>query len=210
MRIPINLATQPYEEIRRFQARWRLVLVISVLAVIALVGYAVFTWMTARNVAHDLEKLRAQEAQLAAQKKHAQNVMDEPQNRSVRDTSQLLNSLIARKAAFSWTIVLSDLEKLMPSRVRVLSIKPAIQGNLLTIQLRVQGESHESISGPDGLLRRMEHSDRFRDPQIKAEGMDQASKNPGAIPTVTFDISATYVPPLMRPAPPAAGEGGAR
>lgn len=210
MRIPINLATQPYEDIRRFQARWRLVLVISVLAVVALVGYAAYTWTTARDVAHDLEKLRSEEAQLAQQKQHAQDVMNEPQNRTVRDTSQLLNSVIARKAAFSWTIVLSDLEKLMPSRVRVLSIKPAIQGNQLTIELRVQGESHESISGPDGLLRRMEQSDRFRNPQIKAEGVDQAGRNTGAIPTVTFDISATYVPPVMRPAAAAAGEGGAR
>ncbi len=187
MRVDINLASHPYEDQSRFWARWGGGLAALGVVTLVLLYFVFVGWMSARN---DRALIREREAQIAdreQEKAHAEAVLNLPQNSSTRDRSQFLNDLFQRKA-FSWTQVFEEMERMMPPRLHVVSIQPALgAGNELKIKLVVVGDSR--IRALD-LVQKMETSQRFRQTQIDQERTEgsQASGN------VQFDISALYIP----------------
>jgi type IV pilus assembly protein PilN len=199
MHIDINLATHPYEDLRRFWLRWGAPLgVLSVLTLVLL--YSVTLGLiTAHN---DNKLIHQREAQIASrdeEKTAAQALLNLPQNHATHDRSQFLNDLFERKA-FSWTRVFEDLEQVMPARLHVVSIRPEMgDDNQLLIKLIVAGESRDRALE---LVRRMEASKRFQQTHIQAES--ELASGTGS-DKVQFEISAVYVPEL----PKTASAGGA-
>jgi len=198
MRVDINLATQPYQDARRFWLRWGGALVALGLLTLILL-YSVLTgWVSARK---DRDLIRQREAQIAArdqERAQAEALLSRPENRSTRDRSQFLNDLFQRKA-FSWTKVFEDLERVMPPRLYVVSIRPEMGSEAgLNIKLVVAGESRERALD---LVRKMEASQRFQQTRIDQE---TAQIGQSAGDKVQFDISAVYVPEL-----PGTSQGGA-
>ncbi len=189
MRVNINLATHPYEDVRRFWLRWGGALAALGLLTLLLVYSALTGWVMARK---DHGLIRQREEQIAArdtEKAKAEALLNLPQNRSTRDRSQFLNDLFQRKA-FSWTKVFEDLEGVMPPRLHVVSIRPEMASdNQLEIKLVVAGESRERAQE---LVRRMENSQRFQQTHILQE--TAASTGQATGDKVQFDISAFYVP----------------
>ena len=188
MRVDINLATQPYQDARRFWLRWGGALVALGLLTLILL-YSVLTgWLSARK---DRDLIRQREAQIAArdqERAQAEALLSRPENRSTRDRSQFLNDLFQRKA-FSWTKVFEDLERVMPPRLHVVSIRPEMGSEAgLNIKLVVAGESRERALD---LVRKMEASQRFQQTRIDQE---TAQIGQSAGDKVQFDISAVYVP----------------
>lgn len=199
MHIDINLASQPYEDLRRFWLRWGAPL--AALAIITLVLlYSVVVGLLAAQ--KDNALIRQREAQIASRDEErtaAMALLNLPQNRATHDKSQFLNDLFERKA-FSWTRVFEDMEQVMPARLHVVSIKPEMgDDNQLLIKLIVAGESRDRALE---LVRRMEASKRFQQTHIQAES-DVASGT--GSDRVQFEISAIYVPDI----PKAASAGGA-
>ena len=89
------------------------------------------------------------------------------------------------------TKAVEDLERVMPPRLHVVSIRPEkAADNQLQIKLVVAGESRDRALE---LVRKMEGSQRFQQTQI-----EQESSQPGQTPgdNVQFNISALYVPDL--------------
>ncbi|PYX14416.1 MAG: hypothetical protein DMG84_15340 [Acidobacteria bacterium] len=198
MRVDINLATQPYQDARRFWLRWGGALVALGLLTLILL-YSVLTgWVSARK---DRDLIRQREAQIAArdqERAQAEALLSRPENRSTRDRSQFLNDLFQRKA-FSWTKVFEDLERVMPPRLHVVSIRPEMGSEAgLNIKLVVAGESRERALD---LVRKMEASQRFQQTRIDQE---TAQIGQSAGDKVQFDISAVYVPEV-----PGTSQGGA-
>jgi len=198
MRVDINLATQPYQDARRFWLRWGGALVALGLLTLILL-YSVLTgWVSARK---DRDLIRQREAQIAArdqERAQAEALLSRPENRSTRDRSQFLNDLFQRKA-FSWTKVFEDLERVMPPRLHVVSIRPEMGSEAgLNIKLVVAGESRERALD---LVRKMEASQRFQQTRIDQE---TAQIGQSAGDKVQFDISAVYVPEV-----PGTRQGGA-
>jgi len=198
MRVDINLATQPYQDARRFWLRWGGALVALGLLTLILL-YSVLTgWLSARK---DRDLIRQREAQIAArdqERAQAEALLSRPENRSTRDRSQFLNDLFQRKA-FSWTKVFEDLERVMPPRLHVVSIRPEMGSEAgLNIKLVVAGESRERALD---LVRKMEASQRFQQTRIDQE---TAQIGQSAGDKVQFDISAVYVPEV-----PGTSQGGA-
>ena len=192
MRLNINLATQPYEDARRFWFRWGGALVALGILTIGLLYFTSLGWLGARK---DRALIRQYQQQIAArdkEKSDAQALMNLPQNASTRDRSQFLNDLFYRKA-FSWTLVFEDLEQVMPPRVHVVSIHPELaSNNELAIKLVVAGDSRERALE---LVRKMEASKHFQQTEIQQESTENGnSSNSGD--TVKFDISALYVPEI--------------
>ena len=110
MRVDINLASQPYQDARRFWLRWGGVLVALSLLTLILVYSTLTGWVSARK---DRDLIRQRRAQIAArdqEKAQAEALLSRPEHRNTRDRSQFLNDLFQRKA-FSWTKVFEDLEK---------------------------------------------------------------------------------------------------
>lgn len=204
MRLNINLATQPYQDVRRFLFRWGLAVVLVAFITIGL-GYAAVTaTLSWRNVVRQENELRAQIGERNRIRANAETLLNQKQNRTTRDQSQFLNSLIARKA-FSWTDVLSDLERIMPTGIQVVGIKPQINDdNQLELRLNVAGQSRDRAID---LVRRLEESPHFRYAEMVNETAD---KEKGEL-ALQFEISAIYVPSWgVSPATPAqqAQQGG--
>ena|SRR2546425_170573 len=188
MRIDINLASQPYEDSRRFWTYWGTGLALLALTT-ALLGFLAGTGFI--NASRDRHVIVDLESRLAAsdqEKNRAEAMLNQPQNREVRDRSRFLNVLFQRKA-FSWTRVFEDLERVMPPRLHVVSIRPDMSSDNLEIKLVVAGDSREQALD---LVRKMEGSKRFKQTQIESERSEATPNNNGD--RVQFDISALYVP----------------
>jgi type IV pilus assembly protein PilN len=196
MRVTINLASQPFEDAQRFVRQWTLTLGLVGLLTLVLVVGAVLrlrSWSVEERRIHDLQ---AQLAQGDREIGQAEAFLNRPENRDTRDKSLILNDLIARKA-FSWTEVFSDLERIMPPRLHVVSIRPELTpDNQLELRMMVAGESRERALE---LVRHMEQSPRFRQPQIVAEAREEQPQDPGD--RVQFDITALYAAEITQQAP---------
>jgi type IV pilus assembly protein PilN len=188
MRIDINLATQPYEDSRRFWTYWGSGL--AVLGLITLVlGYlAIAGFIQANRERAKIAGLQREIAAYDQEKAAAQAMLSLPENRIVRDQSRFLNDLFQRKS-FSWTKVFEDLEQVMPAHLHVVSIQPDMsKDNNLEIKLVVAGESREQALD---LVRKMEGSQRFKETHIDTE---RSEVQPSSGDHVLFDLSAQYIP----------------
>src|SRR5512146_2611617 len=199
MRVTINLASQPFEDAQRFVRQWTLTLgVVGLLTLVLAVGAVLRlrSWGIEQRRINDLQSQIAQGDREIGQ---AEAFLNRPENRDTRDKSLILNDLIVRKA-FSWTEVFSELERIMPPQLHVVSIRPELTpDNQLALRMVVAGESRGRALE---LVRRMEQSPRFRQPQIVAEAQEQESQNPAD--RVQFDISTLYSAETATSAAPAA------
>lgn len=186
MRLDINLASQPYEDARRFWLRWGSALTAVGLATLVLLAATFTGWFNARRDHARIAELRAQIAERDRTRMGAEEFLNRPENRTTRDESQYLNDLIDRHS-FSWTHMLEDLEKVMPGHVHVVSIHPELdEDNQLKVKMTVEGDSRERTIE---LLQRMEDSRRFAETRIDNEHSD--ASHPG---NVEMGIEAIYVP----------------
>ena len=191
MRLDLNLATQPYEDVREFLIKWGSAVGFALVASIVLVVMAVSGWRHSRDVDRDMASKRQDIARLKDDEKRAQALLNLPQNSGTRAQAALLNALFARKA-FSWTQAFADFEKLMPARVRVVSIQPQLDpDNQLTIGLVVAADSRDKAIE---LLKNLEDSKHFQDARLLSESTDPEGKG------TRFQLSAVYVPETVAPA----------
>jgi type IV pilus assembly protein PilN len=198
MRVEINLATQVYRDSGPVWLRWGGALAALALFTLILLYSVLSGWSAARKDRSLMAQREQQIADREREKTKAEATLNLPENRSLRDRSQYLNELFQRKA-FSWTKVFEELERVMPARLHVVSIQPAMApDNQLEIKLVVAGESRERAQE---LVRKMEGSARFRQTHIEQESAQQGQA-PGD--SVQFNISALYVPEM-----PGASKGGA-
>lgn len=187
MRVTINLASQPFEDAQRFVRQWTLTLGVAGLLTLVLAVGAVLRLRSWGIEQHRINDLQSQIAQGDREIGQAEAFLNRPENRDTRDKSLILNDLIVHKA-FSWTEVFSELERIMPPQLHVVSIRPELTpDNQLALRMVVAGESRERALD---LVRRMERSPHFRQPQVVAEARENQPQNPGD--RVEFDISALY------------------
>jgi type IV pilus assembly protein PilN len=195
MRLDINLASQPYEDARQFWLHWGTALGATSILTIALMAYTTMGWFAARRDHTTIASCRAEIAQRDRTRQLAQDFLNRPENRTTRDQSQFLNELIERKS-LSWTRVLEDLEKVMPTRVHLVSIHPELDDdNQLKLKMVVGGDSRDRALE---LARRMEDSRRFTQTYIETEHSAQS----GSGDAIQFDINGVYVPDTASPPEP--------
>jgi type IV pilus assembly protein PilN len=192
MRIDINLASQPYEDARRFWTNWGTALGLLAFATLLLVFLAATRLINANHERKEIADMESVIARFDAEKAQAEATLNRPQNRLTRDRSQFLNELFARKA-FSWTRLFEDLERVMPAHLHVVSINPGLsKDNNIELKMVVGGDNSEQARD---LVRKMEASKRFKDTHIESEKTREDREGGGGnTDRVTFDISALYVP----------------
>lgn len=189
MRLDINLASQPYQDLSNFWMRWIVGLSALALVTLGLLGYTVGQIIGAHRDQKVIQSIQDNIDSLTARETTAKSFLNEPDNRSTRDRSQFLNALFHRKA-FSWTQVFQDLERVMPARLHVVSIHPEVtKSNQLEIKLLVGGDTHAHALE---LVKKMEDSQRFQGTQINQETRAVGTNQTGD--AVQFDITAQYVP----------------
>jgi hypothetical protein len=191
MQLNINLASQPYEDSRQFWSYWGTGIALLALVTALLVFLAVNGFVEGSRDRQQMAKLKRQLAEFDLEKSQAQAMLNQPQNRTVRDQSRFLNDLLARKA-FSWTLAFEQLEQVMPAHLHVVSIHPGISAdNNLELKLVVGGETHEQALD---LVRKMESSKHFRQTRIDSEKFETGNNINNNNDRVRFDIDALYVP----------------
>ena len=196
MRLEINLASRPYEDVAQFYRTWGALLGAAAVVTLVLGGLTFSSVRSARAVAAQTAKLRVQMAAFDEQKRAALDVLNRPGNRETRERSRFLNALIARKA-FSWTRVFADLEKIVPAGVHVISIKPGItEDNQFQVEMEVATDTRERMVD---LVRQLEESQTFRQALVKNES---SQKSASGAPIVRFDVVALYTPPMPLAPPP--------
>jgi hypothetical protein len=159
LRIPINLASEPFRRDRPLLVGSAALAVVMSLLLI----FQVVTIISERRQAADIRvaidrqntRLRA----MATQQGALNTTLRKPENAEVLERSLFLNTLIDRKA-ISWTKIFADLEKVMPYNVRLVSVRlPAVDSNNQVLLDMVVGA--KDVQPILELLKRLEGSPQF-------------------------------------------------
>ena len=191
MRININLASNPYEAAREYTRRLGLLAAGLAILTVGLLGYILYQRSQTRDVDQKIAAARQEIASLDNEKAKALAMLNQPQNREVADQSQFLNNLFLRKS-LSWTRVFTEMEKMMPPNIHVVSMKPEFnRDNLLVLHVVVATSSRDNAVE---LVKRMEKSPHFRMPQVEAENT-LGEGNTGPVGgNIQFEIASVYIP----------------
>jgi type IV pilus assembly protein PilN len=197
MKVTLNLASQPYIDLRSVLKRLRIIMLALALLAIALFFLLHREEKKAGIAIARVDAIHGQVQSLERQQQSYVALMRQPQNAAVLAQSDYLNGLFRQKA-FSWTATMTDLETVLPAGVQVLSLDPAItKSGRVEIHLRVSGARDRAIQ----LVQNLEKSRHFADTRISGETQAQgAGQNNNSAPLVStsslvnFDILADYRP----------------
>ena len=196
MQSSVNLATRPCVELRPLFARLRLAMLGLALLAVAL-GFALRSLEAKAAAAQaQMDALKARTLQFQQERQRNEARMHQPQNMAVLERSQFLNAVFEQKS-FSWTAVMMDLEKVLPTGVQVTSIEPSLskEGDV-NIRLRVSGDRDKAVQ----LVRNLERSQRFVAPRLSGEAAQTQEGNRGVVASpmmpaaVEFEILSGYNP----------------
>ncbi|HTW44062.1 MAG TPA: PilN domain-containing protein [Acidobacteriaceae bacterium] len=196
MKITLNLASQPYVDVRSVLRRLRLLMLVLVVLAVPLFLLLRREQGKAQQATDRVTAVKNHVQMFERQQRGYEALMRQPQNAAVLNTANTLNGLFRRKS-FSWTATMTDLETVLPAGVQVVSLDPAIMKNGdVVIHLRVSGARDRAIE----LIQNLEKSRHFASPRLAGESMAQGS-NPNnqfqpisATSPVNFDILADYRP----------------
>ncbi len=198
MRLNINLASQPYQDLGRFMRRWVPTLAIFLIASLLFIGWTWRQFQSGRGISKQIAQTREQIQEFDRQREVATKMLNDPANKDTTESSRFINTMIAKKS-FSWTRVFMQMEQIMPDRLHIMSMTPELSPtNQLSLSIRVAGDSREQAIE---LVRRLEKSQSFKSAVLRSEIMlppDPAK--PGD--TVMFEINAIYVPTVAPQAKP--------
>jgi Tfp pilus assembly protein PilN len=164
MRIPINLASEPFR-------RDRPVLAASVTGCVALallLAYLVTGIISGRGRASEtratIGRLQNQLHVIDTEQAKLDSTLRKPGNSEVLERSLMLNTLIERKS-ISWTRVFADLEKVLPYNVRLIYVRlPQISANnQVTLDMVVGASETEPLQD---FLKKLETSPLFGPPSV--------------------------------------------
>jgi Tfp pilus assembly protein PilN len=201
MRLNINLASVKYEDVRRFYLRWSAALAALALLTVLLIVLAGYNRSRFAQSSDRVKELQNKISDLEKKRAEAAAFENSPENRDLTEQKNFWNLQVAKRA-FSWTQLFNDLQRIMPGRAYVLSVAPELTpDNRLKLKLRVAAEKHENAID---LVKRMEASPRFRQPQIVSEAVQKDTRT--GVSTTKFEIEAYYTPAGLS-VHPAAREG---
>jgi Tfp pilus assembly protein PilN len=145
MKVPINLASQPF---RRNRAMLAASLAVSLLLAATLGGLISLILMDRAQVADvrvDLTRLNLEIRKATAEQSKLDVVLRRPENTEVLERSVLLNQLLYRKG-ISWTRILEDLGTTLPYNVQVINIRPFVnKDNKVTLDMQVAAQTQGAI-----------------------------------------------------------------
>jgi hypothetical protein len=159
IRVPINLASEPF---RRDRPLFIASIAGCVLLMIGL-SLEINAIMRGRRQADNtrvaIERLSGQLKTIAAEQSKLDVTLRKPENAEVLERSLFLNELIERKS-ISWTRIFSDLEKVMPYNLRLVSVRlPQVDSqNQVFLDMVV---ASKDVAPVLDLLRRLEASPQF-------------------------------------------------
>jgi len=145
MKIPINLASQPFRRDRAMLAGSIAVSLMLVGTLGALMALIMADRGLLADVRSDVDGLNRQIRAATAEQERLDVVLRKPENAEVLERSVFLNALLYRKG-ISWTRIFADLEKTVPYNVKVLAIRPSVNSeNQVMLDMTVGADSPEPV-----------------------------------------------------------------
>jgi type IV pilus assembly protein PilN len=159
MRLSINLASEPFRRDRHIIAGFSVACAVLTCSLVVLTIMAYTARGRSAKMRAEVDRLTRASRQLDSAQGTLDGRLRLPANGAVLERSVLLNMLLDRKA-ISWTRIFSDLEKVLPPNVRVISIRlPRVNGQeRVTLDMIVGSTSPEPVLN---FLRRLEASPLF-------------------------------------------------
>ena len=186
MKIPINLASSPYENLRPYYTG-------AGVAALVLLALALLFVTKERQDRQETSLLTEQTQQMEREQEEMQQEQQAleqwlatPAVQQIQAQSAFLNSLLLRKN-LSWTQMFMDLEKILPARAQVVSIRPSVNSSA-EAQLNLTVAATET--GPlVEFLKNLESTPRFGSAVVQSQ---QFSSSKTAENTIRMEVSTQY------------------
>jgi Tfp pilus assembly protein PilN len=158
MRIPVNLAREPFRNDRPMFFGSAVAAAVLLVTLVYLISASISERRQSRDTQLALNQINAQLARIRGEQTKQDALIRQPGNEVVLDRSVLLNTLIKRKS-ISWTKIFSDLQTVLPENVRVLSIRPTVNSqDQLFLDMTIAADTPEPVIG---FIAKLEGSDVF-------------------------------------------------
>jgi len=188
MKIPVNLSSDPFRRDRPVLVASVAVGVMLTLLLAVLVSLAVSERNRAKEARNEIASVDAQLRSMSTEQVKIETMMRRPENAEVLDRSQFINALLLRKGV-SWTKIFNDLETVVPHNVRVVQVRPQLNGpNDLLLDMTVASQTVDPVVQ---LLMNLESSPLFGTTTIHSWLPPSQSE-----PLYRYRVSVTYAQKL--------------
>lgn len=145
MKIPINLASEPFRRDRPVLLGSALVGLLLVGTLGILISLILMDRTQLADVRGEVARLQDAIRQTSAEQAQLDAMLRQPENAEVLERSVFLNQLLYRKG-ISWTKIFSDLGKTLPPNVRIMTIRPFVnKDNKVTLDMTVGAMSPAAV-----------------------------------------------------------------
>lgn len=159
MKIPINLASQPFRRDRAMLAASIAVSLLLAGTLAGLISLVLSDRAELGDIRANVDRLHRNISRSTTDQARLDGVLRRPENAQVLDESVFLNELLYRKG-ISWTQIFADLEKVLPYNVRLMTIRPYVNNeNRVTLDMTVGAEMQPAVID---FLKALESSPLFR------------------------------------------------
>jgi Tfp pilus assembly protein PilN len=145
MRLPINLASQPFRRDRAMVVASAVLSAVLVATLGVLVYLALLDNAQLKTLRTNISQLNTRITAATAEQTRLEAILHKPENASVLEQTVFINDLIYHKA-ISWSQILEDLEKTVPRNVKLLMLHPTVNNqNHVQLDMMVGSENPEPL-----------------------------------------------------------------
>src|SRR5215475_5524654 len=143
MKVVLNLATSPLQTHRKFLAASWLLGAVAAIVFVA-VGWHVYSVRSSESaIRARVDQVRQETTVLTHQRADLQQFFAQEQNAKLYERSVFLNSLIDEQS-LNWTQMFMDLEQILPTGVRLISIQPKSDKGRVEVKLHIGAINDEA------------------------------------------------------------------
>jgi Tfp pilus assembly protein PilN len=189
MKVRLNVATNPLQTHRTFLAVSTLVGVLAGIVCLALAWHVYSVRKANQELRARAAAVRHEMVGLMGQRDELETFFKEERNARLNQRSTFLNSLIDEQS-LNWTQMFMDLEKVMPTGVRLVNIEPAHEKGQVLIKFQVGAISDDAKFK---FIRALEKSPAFKDVRVEREVYSDPQEGTGDLDHLHVQLTAVYV-----------------
>ena len=145
MKIPLNLASQPFRRDRPMLVGSAVVALLLLATLGVLISLTLSERAQVADVRREIVRLDRSIRRTTAQQTSLDAVLRRPENAEALERTVFLNQLLYRKG-ISWTKIFADLENTLPPTVRIMTIRPFVnKQNKVTLDMTVGAQMPGSV-----------------------------------------------------------------
>ena len=189
MKVRLNVATNPLQMHRKFLAVSGLIGVIAGIVCLALAGHVYSVRQGNAVLRAKAAAVRGEMVGLMSQRDELEAFFKQERNARLNQRSTFLNSLIDEES-LNWTQMFMDLEKIMPTGVRLMTIEPTHEKGQVLVKLQVGAIDDEAKLK---FLRALEKSPAFKEVKVEHETRSDPQEGTGDLDHLHVQLTAIYV-----------------